>query len=505
MNERPLRVVHLEDAAEDGELVHAALEDGGIACDIARVDTEEGFAAAIGGDVDLILSDYALPGFDGMKALELAKSRRPEVPFLFVTGALSDDSAVETLRRGATDFVVKGRLNRLAPAIRRAVREREERARVDRAHADNALLNARLKEALRQRDEILAVVSHDLRSPLANMVFSAATLKSGGVTRERTQQIAGMIGRSASRMNRIIGDLLDVASLEAGTLAIETRPFDVGALLRESVEAHAPMAEQKGIRLDVRVGTGITALGDAERVLQVLANLVGNALKFTPAGGTITLSADRDGDTVRVMISDSGPGIAPDQAGLVFDRYWHGNEQNRSSVGLGLYIVKCLVEAQGGHVSVSSEPGRGAAFTFTLRASASAPVEVNPRRAAVLIVDDDDMIRESLAESLREAGYAVLLAKDGIEALEQLRSQRAALIILDLMMPRMNGIEFRRIQGDDPTLATIPTVIITAADGVADRPDFRAPEALVPKPLQIRDLLSLVERMTSSPSPSRLH
>jgi signal transduction histidine kinase len=494
MSERLLRVLHLEDVEEDAELVKAVLEDSGFRCDVVRVETEADFEAALGRDLDIILADYSLPSFDGLRALELARQRRPDLPFLFVTGALKDDSAVETLRRGATDFIVKERLARLAPAVDRALREFEVRARSARAQEEVTRLNARLQDAVRARDEMLAIVSHDLRNPLGTIMMSAAALLAGG-SREGVVALADRISRSAVRMNVLIGDLLDLAHIDAGTLSLQPHPFDVGDAIRESIDLHAELASKKSLRLRAdSVAPDLTAHGDRERVLQVLSNLIGNAIKFTPAGGEISVSAARDGQFIVISTTDTGPGIPREDVEHIFDRYWRARRSDRQSLGLGLSIVKGLVEAQGGRVSVASEPGRGAAVSFTLPVAA-VEATASPVRPIVLIVDDDPDIRHTLSEALTDAGYRVGTAGDGAEALDLLRSHSPELIILDLMMPRMDGIEFRARQLDDPRLARIPTLVITAFDPLRERIVPMEPDACIRKPVQVGELLGLVRRM----------
>lgn len=391
----PLRVLHLEDVDSDAELVQATLAEGGFRCEIVRAETESEFVQALEEPFDLIIADYSLPSFDGMRALELALQRRPDVPFLFVTGALEDDTAIESLRRGATDFIVKERLARLTPAVQRALREFEERRASARVQAENARLYRQLENAVQAREDMLAVVSHDLRNPLGTIMTSAALLRRGAPP-ERVADLVAMIARSANRMNLLIADLLDLARIDGNTLTLEPGPVDVADVVRECIEQHAEIAERKSLTLTVALTSDLTANGDRERVVQILSNVIGNALKFTPIGGTVTVSAKRDGDMVRISTTDTGRGIPKEHLAHVFDRYWHAG-QDKSSVGLGLSIVKGLVEAQGGQVLVESEEGRGATVSFTLPSSSAKPEATTSSRPVVLVVDDDPDIRTATA------------------------------------------------------------------------------------------------------------
>lgn len=216
------------------------------------------------------------------------------------------------------------------------------------------------------RDEVIAVVSHDLRSPLNSVAMSAALL-STPQPEDRRQKYLGVIQRSAERMTRLVQDLLDVAKIEAGKLSVTPSPVEISGVVLETKEAFHAQAELKSIQL-VAEGTEDrgTVWADRERLLQVLANLVGNALKFTPEGGRIVIGATPGDGFVRFSVSDTGPGIIAEQAAYLFERFWQASTADRRGAGLGLAIVKGIVEAHGGHVSVTSEPGAGSTFSFTI-------------------------------------------------------------------------------------------------------------------------------------------
>ena len=168
-------------------------------------------------------------------------------------------------------------------------------------------------------------------------------------------------------MNRLIDDLLDVAGIEAGRLSIRPAPDDLAALIDEAVSTILPLAAAKQIALETDVAPGLRAACDRARILQVLGNLLGNAIKFTPErGGAICVRAVPDGGAARVTVLDRGPGIAPEDVGHVFDRYWQAKSASRAGAGLGLAIVKGIIEAHGGRVHVESAVGHGASFVFTL-------------------------------------------------------------------------------------------------------------------------------------------
>jgi signal transduction histidine kinase len=193
------------------------------------------------------------------------------------------------------------------------------------------------------------------------------------------------VKRAGERMNRLVQDLLDVAKLEAGRLGITARPVDVSALLVEAEEMLRPLAAEKSIRLERTIGDGLpSVMADPGRVLQVIGNLVGNAIKFTPTGGRITLKAERVGSEVRFSVSDTGSGIPADQLPHIFGQFWQGDRTDRRGIGLGLAIAKGLVEAHGGRISVESRVGEGTTFWFTLGSDARRVSLPDERRGAPL-------------------------------------------------------------------------------------------------------------------------
>ena len=245
-----------------------------------------------------------------------------------------------------------------------------------RAEAERAALLTREKvareeaeRATRIRDEFLAVVSHDLRNPLAAIVFDAGVLLMAapeGSTGETVRKAAERISGTSHHMSVLIEDLLDVASIDAGRLKIEPTQADAAVLLNEAVEKFAPLGIEKGLWVKGTPDTEAIAYCDRDRVLQVLGNLVGNAVKFTPGGGTVTIRVESVGHEVRFSVSDTGPGISAEQQEHVFDRFWQANQGEKKALGLGLYISKGIVEAHGGRIWVESMVGAGSTFYFTL-------------------------------------------------------------------------------------------------------------------------------------------
>jgi signal transduction histidine kinase len=221
-------------------------------------------------------------------------------------------------------------------------------------------------KALAVREEITGIVAHDLRNPLGAITMKAALLRKTAHS-DKVREQAQSIENVAMRMEYLIATMLDVTTIEAGKFTVRPAPCPVRDLLRETESMFAPLATSKQVRLDCRESDPELAVhAERERVLQVLSNLVGNALKFTPQGGSVVLAADRERAVVRFTVLDTGPGIARESLQSVFDRFWKKETPGTKGTGLGLFIAKGIIEAHGGRISVDSELGHGAKFCFTL-------------------------------------------------------------------------------------------------------------------------------------------
>lgn len=246
------------------------------------------------------------------------------------------------------------------------------------------------EKATQLRDEVLAILAHDLRNPMSAILSAAGLL---ALTSEdgRTKKPLGVIERATRTMERLVNDLLDIARIEAGHLVVRKDAVEIGALIRESVELFEPQALAKGITLRVAVEDGLPAISaDRDRLLQVLSNLLGNALKFSTTGKVITARATRGRGNVHVSIEDAGAGIPAEHIEHVFDRFWQANRTSRSGAGLGLAICKAIVEAHGGKIWAASAVGRGTTMHFEIpeagAASSPASAKGNGQASSRVVV-----------------------------------------------------------------------------------------------------------------------
>ncbi|HEX6135509.1 MAG TPA: HAMP domain-containing sensor histidine kinase [Longimicrobiales bacterium] len=218
-----------------------------------------------------------------------------------------------------------------------------------------------------QRDEWLALIAHDLRAPLNVVVLAAELLRDGSLAQERRDHWLEVIRSAAERMNTLVTDLLETARLEASSSALDLRARRLRPLLLETLYAYQAVAERAGVGITVgECSEELVGLVDGTAILRVLSNLVDNAIRFTPAGGLVSIEARPTSEGIRLTVSDTGCGISPEHLPHVFDRFWQAAHSGRGGAGLGLAIVRRIVEQHGGSVSVDSEPGCGTLFQIVL-------------------------------------------------------------------------------------------------------------------------------------------
>ena len=354
-------------------------------------DGARGLLAAQTHAPDVILSDVMMPGLDGLGLVRALRGdeRTSTIPIMLLSARAGEEATIEGLESGADEYLVKPfsakELCARVAALLDVSRLRREVLRLEQARADEASrLLEEAERATRSREQTLAIVSHDLRTPLGAISTAADVLVKALGSSEasaRMRKPADVIRRAADRMSRMLADLLDLASIEAGTLSFELRPLSADELVDESRETFDTKARDKGLTLETAIAPELPSfLGDKGRLLQVLNNLVSNAIKFTSSGGVVRLKAEHGADarSVRFVVEDTGPGIAPEAQAHVFDRYWHAGEQNRDGHGLGLSIARGIAVAHGGQIGVTSQPGKGSTFWVSL------PVESSVRTGARL-------------------------------------------------------------------------------------------------------------------------
>ena len=382
--------------------------------------------------------------------------------------------------------------------LARALRDKDELLTRERRTREE------LERANRAKDRFIAVLSHDLRAPLNAILGWTQLLRREVLDQAARNRAFETIERNARTQANLIEELLDISRMAADRIQLALAPVDIGALVQRVVEGATPRASESGLELSFSVEADLIVIADRQRLEQVLMNLLSNALKYTPTGGSIVVEAKRDAAHVRLRVRDTGKGIAPDLIGHVFEMYTQ--ERNyasaRSGLGLGLYIVKQLVELQDGKVTVDSEgEGQGATFTVLLPLRDElvvAPSEhvVEPghslRDLRVLVVDDEEDSRELMATILRRAGADVACASGSRAALELFGRWTPDVVVSDLAMPGGDGCELvSEIRARDSSIAALAVSGFTA-DRDTDRALAAGFDVHVGKPIDAAELVEAV-------------
>ena len=342
----------------------------------------------------------------------------------------------------------------------------------------------KLEAAAAAKDEFLAVISHELRTPLAPILGWASILKSDQ-TPALVRKAAEAIERNVLLQTRMVDDLLDTNLTARGVVRLDLRILELAPCLRAAVEANALELGKKSMRLAVDdADTPLFVKADSSRLLQVFSNIISNAVKFTPAGGSIRIALTREGDSAKVVVTDTGVGISPEFLPFVFEMFRQqefGTQREFQGLGIGLALVKRLTELQKGSVALTSEgTGHGTEVTVRLplvaepETAVPAPVLTIPPAAtlaglSLLVVDDMEDARETLRELLQHLGAKVSVAGSGREGLDIVRDAGPDLVLCDLRMPRMDGFEFIRQLNCETLPAPPPVVAVTALTSEADQ------------------------------------
>jgi CheY-like chemotaxis protein/signal transduction histidine kinase len=368
---------------------------------------------------------------------------------------------------------------------------------------DNDQLFRTAQEALRAREELVALISHDLRTPLSNIAATASQALQSATSQSEIDTASSIL-RNARRMERLIRDLLDYSQLEAGSLRVELRKESLPELLHKAVESSRPLASKHLLGVDIdESARDLDVMCDRERVVQVLSNLIGTAARSKPTGRIDVRLSLLDGEAC-VAVTDSVEDASTQALPSLFDGlHVAGSRRDVAhGPGLGLYIARGLIEAQGGRMWTQSEPGGGSSLRFTLRPAVQSVAHSSaPPNQQILLVDDDLAFRRELQEILRERGYTVETADNGWQAWSYLQvNPPPALILLDLMMPVMDGWELHAAIKSHPVLASVPTVIVSCLDRYRIELSLADAQGYIEKPIRTAQLFDVVQRHVSGPA-----
>lgn len=379
----PIRVLLIDDDDDDALLTRALLaEASGGPYRVEHVLTASaGEARLEAGELDVCLLDYQLGEVGGLDVLRRVRTGGVDTPILMLTGAAAHEVDVAASEAGADDYLVKGRIDAqlLERAIRYAIARRAIEHEVRKRNAELDALN-------REKNTLLGMAAHDLRNPIGVVLGYATFVRDeiDTLPRKDVLDMLGSIQRSSEHMLRLIDELLDLSSIDAGTLVLHTKRRPLGPIVRQCVADLGPIAAQKSIGLDVVIDGDPPVAVDDERFLQVATNLVGNAIKYSERGKRVRVLVAGSEAGVRLTVQDEGVGIAPGTLARLFEPFRPGRRTGTAgekSTGLGLAIVQRIVEAHAGRISVTSELGRGSVFQVSLpptqptEAGASSPAQ----------------------------------------------------------------------------------------------------------------------------------
>ncbi len=463
--QEPLRILHLEDEPKDALLVQATLEGDGLVCELESVKTRAEFLAALErGGCDLILSDFAIPAFDGIAALEIARKAAPDVPFIFVSGTLGEEAAIAAVRSGATDYVLKQRLSRLAPAVRRAASEAEERRRlklVEQAlrESEQRFHQAQKMEAV---GRLAAGVAHDFNNMLTAILGYAALAKMKLGLAHPVLSDLDEIRKAGERSAGLTRQLLAFSRQQA----LQPRALDLNAVITDLEKMlRRLIGEDVDLVTRPRKDLG-RIMADPGQIEQVLLNLVVNARDAMPQGGRLTIETSEilldettargrldmgAGACVMLAVSDDGVGMSAEVKARIFEPFYTTREHGKGT-GLGLSTVYGIVRQSAGSIEVYSEPGQGTTFKLYFpRVEAEVSPDVSHPREdvpatgseTILLVEDEDSVRAVTRQTLTLYGYRVREACNGHEAMRILEETREIidLLITDVLMPGMTVSE----------------------------------------------------------------
>jgi signal transduction histidine kinase len=503
-SDKSLRVLSIEDGKISSDMLINELEKLNQRVVFKQVSSLNELKTQLAKDSwNIVFSNYHLPGFTVLNALEVVRAHSQDIPFILVSDSIGEEVVADMMKAGVEDVVMKCRLARLKHVIKRVQREHEIKDKEAKAHK---IAN----EAFAAKEQMLAIVSHDIKNPLsainleAQMLLRAAERAGKSLLAEEVKIQSNRILKTTDRLKTLISDLLDKNKSENGLANLTKNNVDAFRLVQEVLDSMRPLIQEKGIMLRTVLPPDISLFIDRNKMFQVFCNLVNNAIKFTPAGGTIQVSMEENDHEFIFSVDDSGPGLKDKELNNVFEKYWTGNTADCAGTGLGLFICKTIVEAHGGIIFVENLT-EGARFRFTVpkvvpqleKATFSYYESRKDLRKKIYIVDDDEDLREVISWALGKEGYAIHSFSSPQEALDCLYKgkHQPNLIVVDFHMDEMKGSEFVLKKNEISGAKNCPVVMISGSPHeVEEEIPSHLYREIIPKPLDLEGLVDNVRR-----------
>jgi signal transduction histidine kinase len=450
-------------------------------------------------DFAVILLDVNMPGMDGFETAEAIhqRPRSADIPIIFVTAFLADEiDRLKAYQRGAADFmftpvipqVLRAKVQVFVTLATKNEQLKRQTEKLSQRTTELTATNKRLVREMEERraaerkssakDEFLAMLGHELRNPLSAISSAAALLGMAGASPDAQARARLIVQRQSQHLSRIVDDLLDLSRAMSGKILLSRKRLDLGHLVSGCLDTFRATGRTAGYSIDTRLDAGWVD-GDATRLEQIATNLIDNALKYTPSGGSIEIAILLDGGDVVLRVRDSGVGIAADLLPHVFDVFVQGAisiDRSQGGLGIGLSLVRRLVELHGGSVSATSA-GTSSGSTFEIRlpraeaaANDAAPAQSEDKNAGkptILLIEDNDDGREMMATMLSSFGYPVLEAADGLEGVRIAMAERPGVALVDIGLPGIDGYEVARRLREQEATRAIRLIALTGY-GLAD-------------------------------------
>ncbi len=473
-----VNILIVDDLPENQLVYRSILEESGQNLMTAR-SGEDALKLVLKHEFAVILLDVNMPGMNGFEIATLIRSRKKSArtPIIFLTAFTDEVRMAQGYASGAVDYLPTPIVPEILRAKVRVFIELSQMRRQAASQAEERARRTAAEEADRRKDEFLGMLAHELRNPLAPILNAAHLLRRMAPKEPRLEELGGIVDRQVKHMTRLIDDLLDATRLAHGKVLLRKERCDLAQIIRQTALDYRSIFDAGGLQLEVDVPeVPAWTVGDPTRLVQAVGNLLHNAHKFTDAGGkvTVSLEVEKNGHAAVITVSDTGIGIERRMLAHVFDVFRQadqGLDRSRGGLGLGLALVKGLVELHGGEVSVmSGGPGKGAAFTIRLPVeampaaiAAPAPAEAIPEatKYRILLIEDNQLTAESTRLLLSDDGYDVQTASNGPTALETARTFHPQIVLCDIGLPGMDGYQVVRTLRQDDALSSSYVIAMT--------------------------------------------